>query len=254
MVDASGTEPFTAEDLLLAAEGAADGSYLSAWSSAVFTGLEMATMSRPGGEEGWSLLHLIAETGRYQARAVHPFQGMLEAPDVVVSVYQTHGSLLGSLVDVRDEVLEGLLLDLVTRFMDGPGAGLRWGDLTATTAIPPKPETPAYDDDPDSNGIGLTVEQAADAADEFLADPTDADPVAVVRDPHAVLQNDEVFVFARDQVYDDDQILVVDKATGEVRLVVWPAWEENPFADLTPLQEDDEEDEDYEGRISIDGE
>lgn len=76
-------------------------------------------------------------------------------------------------------------------------------------------------------------EQAADVADAFLAD---AEPGTVVlRDPTDVFQDDDVFVFLRIPLSLDDQVLVVEKASGTVKLVVDSVFGPAPYPHLEPI-------------------
>lgn len=76
---------------------------------------------------------------------------------------------------------------------------------------------------------------AADAADDLLA--VQAPGLKVSRELEAVYANAEVFAFTRIPEPVDDQLLVVDRATGEARLVSAPPWTAHPFPGLVPLDE-----------------
>lgn len=83
----------------------------------------------------------------------------------------------------------------------------------------------------------LTWEQAADAADAFLAD--EAPGTVVLRDPVDVFQDDNVFVFLRIPMAVDDQLLVVEKSDGTVKLVVDSPFGRNPYPLLEPVEAED---------------
>ncbi len=77
---------------------------------------------------------------------------------------------------------------------------------------------------------------AAEAADKLL--DAYSPGIVVDRDPFMVLQDDAVFVFARVPAPFDDQMLVVEKSTGEASLVLAPPWEPHPYPDLVPLEDE----------------
>jgi hypothetical protein len=73
---------------------------------------------------------------------------------------------------------------------------------------------------------------AADAADALLAAQ---DAGTVVRDPSAVWANDDVFVFTRQIPVVDDTVLLVDRRTGEARLLALDPLKGIAFGDLNPV-------------------
>lgn len=77
---------------------------------------------------------------------------------------------------------------------------------------------------------------AADVAEAFLA--AQGSRCVVDRDPFEILHDDEVFVFSRVPAPVDNQLLVVDKATGLARFVAAHPWEPDPFPNLLPLQDE----------------
>lgn len=79
--------------------------------------------------------------------------------------------------------------------------------------------------------------KAADAADAFLADEMPG--TRVLRDPADVFEDDDVFVFLRVPAALDDQILVVEKASGTVRFVMDSPFTPNPYPNLVPLASDE---------------
>lgn len=79
---------------------------------------------------------------------------------------------------------------------------------------------------------------AASAADTWLAENQPG--TVVYRELSGIFEDDEVFVFQRVPGHFDDQVLVVEKATMAVRLVISPIGGPEPYPNLEPIEAPDE--------------
>lgn len=131
----------TSADLSDAAAATSGTHYLREWGAKVVLALEGTIASRKYGRVDNALFRLLKSAGEFVNMPTSPFDGMLEAPESVIAVYQGHHEALMELAKRRDAVLGALLNDVAGRVLTQLPR-LSWAELEAFGAVRMKPERP----------------------------------------------------------------------------------------------------------------
>lgn len=120
---------FTTEALISAASafGGIPGG-LHDWGAGILDAVEGSTDERGRLRANPALMRTFRSTARFLQQPITPFDGMLEAPDEVIAVFQANKAGLHDLRSTRTDVLTAVLEDLAESVMDQL-RGATWHDL-----------------------------------------------------------------------------------------------------------------------------
>lgn len=143
----SSDRSITEEELVGAAIDGASSLHLHAWADDLLAAVNAWCQQSGVGRDVLHLLYLLATAVRTRRVDTNPFSGYLEAPAVVVEVYQRHGNAIVQAGDAWAEAMDDLLRDIASSAYRSLSEKPTWSELEGLGARPDRPEPPLVGDE-----------------------------------------------------------------------------------------------------------